>query len=457
MLHCKQGYDNKGKSIMLWSQIKRWVLPAAALAAVLLPGAAQAVPSFARQTGEACVACHVSFPELTPYGRLFKLSGYTLGTTQHFPVAVMAVGSVTQVANTQGNGQAFPRNGDPVVEGGSLFVAGKLSDHVGLFSQWTYNNLFAKPQADGSTQFAGQTTVDNNDLRLADHIAKPGFDLIYGLTLNNNPTVQDVWNSTPAFVYPFQTSRIAGVWGIAPQATLIEGGLAQQVAGLSAYAFLNKRWYFELGGYRTADGVFSVLSHNIDIGNRLEGYNPYWRLAYNHEWEAHSLSFGTFGLAAKVSTDPTNGDAPADRFRDIGVDLQYQYLSEPHSATAQVSLIHESTDWDASHLGVDHQNSNSTLNSFRAKGSYWLQHKYGLTLGYFDERGSNDNVAFPVTGSPDTNGYLLELNYMIQPNWRLALQYTGYLKYQGATSNYDGNGRNARDNNTTYLYTWIAF
>ena len=43
---------------------------------------AQAVPSFARQTGENCVACHTSFPELTPFGREFKLNGYTLGETK---------------------------------------------------------------------------------------------------------------------------------------------------------------------------------------------------------------------------------------------------------------------------------------------------------------------------------------------------------------------------------------
>jgi hypothetical protein len=39
---------------------------------------ALAVPSFARQTGFECVACHVSWPELTAVGRQFKLGGYTL-------------------------------------------------------------------------------------------------------------------------------------------------------------------------------------------------------------------------------------------------------------------------------------------------------------------------------------------------------------------------------------------
>ena len=46
-----------------------------------LPGNAYAVPSFARQTGLACEACHTVFPQLTPFGRVFKASGYTLSNT----------------------------------------------------------------------------------------------------------------------------------------------------------------------------------------------------------------------------------------------------------------------------------------------------------------------------------------------------------------------------------------
>src|SRR5471032_2191078 len=43
---------------------------------------AQAVPSFARQTGMACEACHTVFPELTHFGRVFKANGYTLTNTK---------------------------------------------------------------------------------------------------------------------------------------------------------------------------------------------------------------------------------------------------------------------------------------------------------------------------------------------------------------------------------------
>src|SRR2546429_2083315 len=37
---------------------------------------ARLTPTYARQTGLACSACHTHFPELTPTGRAFKLNGY---------------------------------------------------------------------------------------------------------------------------------------------------------------------------------------------------------------------------------------------------------------------------------------------------------------------------------------------------------------------------------------------
>ena len=35
---------------------------------------------------------------------------------------------------------------------------------------------------------------------------------------------------------------------------------------------------------------------------------------------------------------------------------------------------------------------------------------------------------------------------------RIGLQFTFYNEFNGAGTNYDGNGRNASDNNSVYLY-----
>ena len=54
-----------------------WLL-GALLLAMLWPLSALATPSFARQTGKPCSTCHTVIPQLTPFGREFKLSGYAL-------------------------------------------------------------------------------------------------------------------------------------------------------------------------------------------------------------------------------------------------------------------------------------------------------------------------------------------------------------------------------------------
>src|ERR1700686_5792853 len=93
---------------------------AGSVAALLLTfvtvDSAMAVPSFARQTGQECIACHVSFPELTPYGRYFKLTGYTIGKpaidskgVNYIPLAVMAQASVT---STKNNNATDPDTGE---------------------------------------------------------------------------------------------------------------------------------------------------------------------------------------------------------------------------------------------------------------------------------------------------------------------------------------------------------
>src|SRR5215469_10268401 len=96
---------------------KGWTLAALALCGWLgLHAPLLAVPAYARQTGQACVACHVSFPELTPYGRMFKMSGYTIGTRQDLPLAVMAQFGDTSVRhNKDDQGQQIVPKTDQLV------------------------------------------------------------------------------------------------------------------------------------------------------------------------------------------------------------------------------------------------------------------------------------------------------------------------------------------------------
>jgi hypothetical protein len=58
-----------------------------------------------------------------------------------------------------------------------------------------------------------------------------GKPLTYGAALNNNPTVEDLWNSTPAWGFPW-AGPDATPGPIA--AALIDGGLAQDALGVGA-------------------------------------------------------------------------------------------------------------------------------------------------------------------------------------------------------------------------------
>jgi hypothetical protein len=424
---------------------------------------ARAVPLFARQTGEACEACHVSFPELTPFGRMFKLNGFTLGKNQPVPLAAMAQAGFTWVDKNhddQGN-LVTPKTGRPEVSAASVFLGGRVTDNIGGLAQWTYSNLNVNPDGVSTT---GHSSVDNTDLRVVGRsvgVDSMQTDWVYGLTLHNNPTVQDVWNSTPAWGFPFTTAPNVPT----PAAgTLIDGGLAQQVAGIGGYVFWHKTLYSELSFYRRGDGIFSFLRAGQDPAG-LDGYNPYWRLAYNREWGANSLMLGTFGTVLRIFPDSTVLRGPTDQFIDLALDAQYQYITNPHTFTAQATLIHERQDYRASYAaGSGPLNPVDRLTTLKLKGTYYYQRKYGLNLQYFATTGDADaglyapgSVSGSNNDSPNSHGYIAELNYVPIQYVRLMLQYTGYLKFNGAASNYDGAGRNASDNNTLFLNLWVAY
>src|SRR5690242_4158336 len=83
------------------------------LVAAFLSQQAQAVPSFARQTGLACNACHTIAPQLNAFGRFFKLHGYVLGSEKLSggtsqlsidkfpPLSAMVILSDTQTSKAQ--------------------------------------------------------------------------------------------------------------------------------------------------------------------------------------------------------------------------------------------------------------------------------------------------------------------------------------------------------------------
>jgi hypothetical protein len=414
----------------------------------------EVIPSFTRQTGLACNVCHTTFPQLTPFGRRFKLNGYTLTGLQVFeagdtakrslkidvipPVSAMIMSSFTRTKTAQPGTQ----NGNvELPDQMSVFLGEEITPRLGTFLQFTYS------APDGSFG------IDNMDIRYANQGKLAGREVIYGLSLNNNPTVQDVWNTTPAWGFPWASSAVAPS---PAAATLVDGGLAQQVAGLGGYALWNNRLYGEFSVYRSAP---QGGPHPPDAAatNTLKGVAPYWRAALQHGWRGQYLELGTYGMSTTLY--PSNVVGPTNRYTDVAVDAQYERRVGKGNVTAHATWIHESQNLQAAFDSGTAANRSNTLKTFKVDASYYTPGRVGFTGGYFSTTGTVDDSLYKANATrlPNSNGVIAELDYLPWLNTRLTAQYVVYTKFDGARLNYDGSGRNASDNNTLYLLAWLVF
>jgi hypothetical protein len=353
------------------------VVGASALLLFVKPAAA--VPPFARQTGLACEACHTVPPELTPFGRRFKLSGYTLTTrpalvndiddhkrntlwlTDLPGIAVLAQMNYSHYDRAPPDtGQPYPAHAqsDTVQfpDQFSLVYAGAVSDKVGAWTQLTYNGQ------------SGSVGIDNIDIRYSDHTADNKW--VWGVTANNYLTFQDVWNGIGSYTIPnfntvsLSTGGVAGAGTSGPILNALGPGVA---AGLGAYVFFNDSLYFELSAYHSAvPGGNSPVVDSVSLaanGGALDRFAPYARIAYERDWGYHSAEIGASALYAdwipsngfisrqQQAAAALSGNAytPAqtfnpgavNRYTDLSVDWQYQYNGQHNIYSLLGHVTHE--------------------------------------------------------------------------------------------------------------------
>ena len=423
------------------------------------PFSASALPSYARQTGEDCAACHVGGfgPQLTPHGRTFKINGYSDGKTV-VPLSGMAVVNYTHTSK----GREDPisghdgRNNNVALQEASLFVAGRITDGLGTFIQTTYSEIDRA------------TALDHAEIRYAHPIKIGGGDAVVGLSVNNNPTLQDPFNSVGAWSFPYTSPDLGFESAAAP---MITGGVEHQVLGATAYLSLDSGLYIEAGGYKSLKPSFlDTFGIGAEAG-KLSGVAPYWRAAYVKDWGTQSASIGVIGMNAHLNPDRDGGRT--DKYSDIGLDASYQYLGNRKDVfSLNASYIHEKQTLDhAVEVGATGF-ARHTLNAWQADASWYHDKHYGLTAGLFHTSGTRDPDLFAPeaedgsrTGKPDTGGYIVQADWTpfggegqsTFSNLRLGLQYKGYNKFNGAKHDYDGEGRNASDNNTLTAFAWLAF
>ncbi len=250
------------------------------MAFVATPVSIQAIPSFARQTGLSCTVCHTVFPELTSFGRQFKLNGYTMtniktivqkatssdSKTKREILKLLHISSLSFAFNTgfthlsktlpetQNNNVEFP-------QALSLYYGGAMTPHLGSFIQLSMEGD------------EGTFGIDMLDIRYSDNTQIGQMSFLYGLTLNNGPMMEDVWNTASPWSYPYSASGTAPV----PSAgTIIEGGLMGS-AGAGAYGLFGNTIYFGFSVYRSAPFGTIFPPDNSSLMT-IKGVTPYWRV-----------------------------------------------------------------------------------------------------------------------------------------------------------------------------------
>ncbi len=443
------------------------------LIAAVLAGAgdASAVPSYARQTGLPCSSCHTTIPELTPFGRSFKLNGYTMNSLKQISEqgggskaglnlsSYLPLSAFIQFSNTvEQKPQPGGQNGNyEFPQSASIFLAGAFSKHVGGFVQVTYDG-----QAD-------HFTWDNTDVRYANTGSIGGKSVVYGFTLNNNPGVEDLWNSTPAWGFPWVATDVPP----SPvAATIVDSTLAQDVAGVGAYTMLDDHFYVDFSVYRSEHIGGSQPNSGLDPTGAAFPYNirglaPYWRLAWQQTEGNNYFMVGTYGM--HIASSPGAITGLQDFYTDVAADVQYErVLPSFHNdiLTIHSTYIHESSELNATANALEDTLVNHNLQTFKIDGVYHFGNRYSATIAGFKTWGTTDPLLYTAAsltgsanGNPLTDGYVAGFSYWPVQNLQLGLQYTGYLHFNGAKTNYDetGSGRDANGNNSLYMVVWIVF
>jgi hypothetical protein len=439
---------------------------------------AQAVPSYARQTAMPCEACHAGgfYPELNNFGRMFKLNGYIWSAHEEQsyepfpPVAAAQEWSYTYTQKSQPGitrrsgrlptvGSATDGNNNfSYPQQANFFLAGRYYGRFGGYIMGTYSGVDNK------------WVTDNTDLRLTDVLTfGENHTLLYGATFNNGPTVQDAWNTLPAWSQLVGSEVAPG-----PAASTSIENLLSQVAGVGAYAFWDNFLYAEVTPYIAGNtGALSFVTAGNPKEAIIDDVAPYWRLVLYKNKGSHSLSLGGVGLYDKIFQAGSHG--PSNTFLDLGSDVQYQWNSKPHFVSFRSAFIWENQDLSAAKAANAASNGHDDLHRVQLWASYYRYDLAGITLSFFDIGGRRDAGLYapdPVdgsrTGRPDTTGGFVQLNFMPFSQWyrqfwpalpmtQFALQYTFYSRFNGDRHNYDGAGRSASDNNTLYLLLWTPW
>jgi hypothetical protein len=266
-----------------------------------------------------------------------------------------------------------------------------------------------------------------------------------------------VWNATPAWGYPFIASDSAPT---PAAAAILQGGLAQDVAGAGGYTMWDNHLYLAGAIYRS-DHIGSAQPNTGSGSINIQNVAPYWRVAWQQAGPKNVFEIGAYGI--HLNSTPGSITGPEDTYTDFGPDIEYDRTLGRDVISFRGTYLRENSMLNATYPAgadvIDHY-----LNTGNANVEYHFGNRVSAAMGWFLTSGTADatlyapaSVTGSANGSPRSTGYIGNLSWWPMQNIDLAVQYTGYARFNGGNTNYDGSGRNAGDNDTIYLLARFIF
>jgi hypothetical protein len=302
----------------------------AVTAMVSAPTTSEAVPSFARQTGAACLSCHFqAIPRLSAFGRNFSMTGLRdMGETaliedDHLSLPAEYQASFLMKVLVQSQTDAFGVPGSDIAfqipDESAIFIGGRYGENVGGLTEVSVNAGGAGV-AQAKVHYA--MDIDNGTVLLTMFAGDVGLGVL---------------TSDPSNAIRHTNRSSIKRAEVLDRGTMI---MKAAVSGFAASIFLNDSIYLggaayvnaAPGGGTRGSGVASTNPDATDLGQ----ISPYLRAAYIGEFGGMEAILGAWWTNVKpgIGTTASNGVAAtaavntalsnAGSAKQYGLDLQLQ-------------------------------------------------------------------------------------------------------------------------------------
>ncbi len=460
-----------------------WVVCLLCLLSIALPERAYAIPSFTRQTGFSCDECHTVYPNLTPFGREFKMHGYTMSVSKAVKsssdatttplmnlnkVPMLSVRIVSLWSNQAGGNNGIVPRG--ITTGGqgfvsfpagyndketfnllgdsSIYIAGKISPYLGTFMEFS--------GIDDEGGGLGLGMLDT--VLVAPDASVGGKSVVYGVR-----GVDAVFTGDP--------SNVLGTWGLTsqlmgmsthntlfdPNRAMVEGGeLYGMWGGFNGGGLFGTVGFYHPTGSQTAGSFVqgnlagmsgtpgTLNTSTVDEAVRLAYYLP--ALGNLYAEAGASAYFGKEGMLAP-STASISNPFYTDTYYNYAIDAQVQYIGDKN--LAELFAIYQSQN-DSKFYGQDLY---SNIN-YGASGTSVQRNGLAVTADYYYERTYGAYVKFLTQSSGkvkdmDVTGTVLGLSWFPWQNVQMIIEQALFNTYNPGLAQYQNTSLSPSDFDVT--------